>query len=179
MTPAQINELAKEIHVLNRKWWPENIKDRNKSQILILVVSEVTECMEGERKDLMDDKLPHRKMAEVEMADTAIRVLDVMGAFNYQYVEGTDMTDNWSSFDPDPACDTKEDRLFAIVGLITMADRYRRTSTWMSNILYLVSEYCRRYGYDLWGAVREKLEYNKTRYDHTDEGRAAEGGKKW
>ena len=179
MTPAQINELAKEIHVLNRKRWPENIKDRNKSQILILVVSEVTECMEGERKDLMDDKLPHRKMAEVEMADTAIRVLDVMGAFNYQYVEGTDMTDNWSSFDPDPACDSKEDRLFAIVGLIAMADRYRRTSTWMSNILYLVSEYCRRYGYDLWGAIREKLEYNKTRYDHTDEGRAAAGGKKW
>ena len=179
MTPTEINTLAAEIHVLNRKWWPEDVTTRNKSQICILIVSEITECMEGERKDLMDDKLPHRKMAEVEMADTAIRVLDVMGAFNYQYVEGTDMTDNWSSFDPDPACDTKEDRLFAIVGLIAMADRYRRTSTWMSNILYLVSEYCRRYGYDLWGAVREKLEYNKTRYDHTDEGRAAAGGKKW
>ena len=74
MTPSEIDNLAAEVHLLNRKWWPANIKDRNKSQILILIVSEITECMEGERKDLMDDKLPHRKMAEVEMADTAFIV---------------------------------------------------------------------------------------------------------
>ena len=89
MTPAEINNLAKEIHVLNRKWWPADINDRPKSEILILICSEVIECMEGERKDLMDDKLTHRKMAEVEMADTAIRVLDVMGAFNMPYVENS------------------------------------------------------------------------------------------
>ena len=35
----------------------------------MLIVSEIAEAMEGERKDLMDDKLPHRKMAEVELAD--------------------------------------------------------------------------------------------------------------
>ncbi|XUM19805.1 hypothetical protein ACRAVF_19255 [Bradyrhizobium oligotrophicum S58] len=38
----------------------------------MLIVSEIAEAMEGERKSLMDDHLPHRKMVEVELADTLI-----------------------------------------------------------------------------------------------------------
>lgn len=45
--------------------------------------SELSEAMEGERKDLMDDKLPHRKMAEVELADCLIRIFDYAAAFGY------------------------------------------------------------------------------------------------
>jgi NTP pyrophosphatase (non-canonical NTP hydrolase) len=47
---------------------------------LMLVVSEVSEAMEGHRKNLMDDKLPHRKMVEVELADAVIRIADLAGA---------------------------------------------------------------------------------------------------
>lgn len=47
----------------------------------MLIVSEIAEAMEGERKGLMDDKLPHRKMAEVELADALIRIFDYAGAF--------------------------------------------------------------------------------------------------
>ena len=47
---------------------------------LMLVVSEIAEAMEGHRKDLMDDKLPHRKMIEVELADAVIRICDLAGA---------------------------------------------------------------------------------------------------
>lgn len=36
---------------------------------------------EGARKDLMDDKLPHRKMLEVELADTLIRIFDFAGGY--------------------------------------------------------------------------------------------------
>ena len=206
-TKEFINNLSKEIYQANKVkgFWnsreliPYNMREASASdrelifssqdikavqkafnaQMLALIHSEISEALEADRKDLMDDKLPHRKMAEVEMADTAIRVLDVMGAFNWQYTDGTDMSDNWWSFDPHPGLDTKEDRLFALVGLVTREDMYNKARTWMSNILYLIMEYCKRYDYDLWSAVREKLEYNKTRYDHTDEGRAAEGGKKW
>ncbi|TOM56066.1 hypothetical protein CGH73_27540, partial [Vibrio parahaemolyticus] len=32
---------------------------------------------------LMDDHLPHRKMAEVELADAVIRILDYAHAFGY------------------------------------------------------------------------------------------------
>lgn len=179
MTPAEINDMSKVIHTLNRKWWPEDINERNKQEILILICSEITECMEGERKNIMDDKLPHRKMAEVEMADTAIRVMDVMGAFGYSYVEDHP-EDIWATFHPDDIIDkNKASMLFSIIGVTTYGATYKTSQTFFSNMLYLVITYCRVFGYDLWGAVIEKLEYNKTRYDHSDEGRAAEGGKKW
>lgn len=47
---------------------------------LMLIVSEVAEAMEGHRKSLMDDKLPHRPMIEVELADAVIRIADLAGA---------------------------------------------------------------------------------------------------
>lgn len=42
---------------------------------LMLTVSELSEAMEGHRKGLADDKLPHRRMFEVELADAMIRIL--------------------------------------------------------------------------------------------------------
>lgn len=47
---------------------------------LMLIVSEIAEAMEGHRKNLMDDKLPHRPMLEVELADALIRLCDLAGA---------------------------------------------------------------------------------------------------
>ena len=47
---------------------------------LMLIVSEVSEAMEGHRKGLPDDKLPHRSMIEVELADAMIRIADLAGA---------------------------------------------------------------------------------------------------
>lgn len=47
---------------------------------LMLIVSEVSEAMEGHRKGLADDKLPHRPMIEVELADAVIRIADLAGA---------------------------------------------------------------------------------------------------
>lgn len=81
---------------------------------IALIHSEVSEALEGVRKDLMDDKLPHRRMPEVEMADAVIRIMDL----------------------------------------------------------------CGHEGWDLAGAMREKLMYNKSREDHKLEHRMAEGGKK-
>lgn len=75
-----INNLAKEVHELNHKWWVDletgEPIERNVGELLMLIVSEAAEAMEGHRKNLRDDKLPHRTMEEVEMADILIRVLD-------------------------------------------------------------------------------------------------------
>lgn len=57
-------------------------RDRNVGELLMLIVSEVSEGMEGHRKNLMDDKLPHRQMLEVEMADACIRIFDLCGYLN-------------------------------------------------------------------------------------------------
>lgn len=53
---------------------------RNIGEVLCLIHSEISEAMEGHRKNLMDDKLPHRKMVEVEVADALIRVFDLAGS---------------------------------------------------------------------------------------------------
>lgn len=47
---------------------------------LCLSHSELSEAMEGHRKGLKDDKLPHRSMLEVELADAVIRIFDLAGA---------------------------------------------------------------------------------------------------
>ena len=71
----------------NLSWWlnPKTGKRirRNKGEMLALIHSEISECLEGERKCLMDDNLPHRRMAEVELADAIIRILDYAGGFGY------------------------------------------------------------------------------------------------
>jgi len=51
-------------------------------QKLCLSHSELSEAMEGHRKGLKDDKLPHRSMLEVELADALIRIFDLAGALD-------------------------------------------------------------------------------------------------
>lgn len=68
-------------------WW--NDADPNTSMAnplhfaskLCLIHSEISEAMEGDRKSLMDDKLPHRPMREVELADAVIRIFDLAGGY--------------------------------------------------------------------------------------------------
>jgi len=55
----------------------------NKGERLMLIVSEISEAMEGERKGLQDDHLPDRPMAEVELADAVIRIMDYCGLYKY------------------------------------------------------------------------------------------------
>ena len=71
-------------------WWREP-QDAEKSitenpycfsNKLMLIVSELAEAMEGDRKNLWDDKIPTRKMREVELADAVIRIFDLAGAFD-------------------------------------------------------------------------------------------------
>lgn len=82
-----INQLAGECHVANMKWWYNPATGeriiRNRGEMLMLMVSELAECMEGERKDLMDTHLPNRKMAEVELADAMIRLMDYAAGLGY------------------------------------------------------------------------------------------------
>jgi hypothetical protein len=76
-----LERIARSIHILNKKWWvnPETGQPitRNVGEMIALAHSELSEALEGHRKDLMDDHLPARKMLEVELADTIIRVLDL------------------------------------------------------------------------------------------------------
>jgi len=54
-------------------------KPREIGTMIALCHSELSEALEGARKNLMDDHLPNRKMLEVELADAIIRILDLAG----------------------------------------------------------------------------------------------------
>ena len=93
-----LNDYARICHEANAKWWLDLKRpilvdlegkrtivdyehlDRNVGELLMLCVSELAEAMEGHRKNLQDDKLPHRKSFEVELADCLIRIFDLSGA---------------------------------------------------------------------------------------------------
>lgn len=86
---ASINELIEACHcnAVEAGWYTDlktgQKKQLNKGERLMLIVSELAEAMEGIRKNLMDDKLTHRPMVEVELADALIRIFDFAGAEEY------------------------------------------------------------------------------------------------
>ena len=67
---------------LTSKGYPKIQPTKNVPELLCLIHSEISEAMEGHRKLLMDDKLPHRTMLEVELADAVIRIFDVAGGLS-------------------------------------------------------------------------------------------------
>lgn len=90
-------ELADICHQANAKWWidTETGDDVRTWPVkffklwvgtkIALCHSELSEALEGYRKDKMDEHLPHRKGFEVEMADTLIRIGDLMGGLAKHY----------------------------------------------------------------------------------------------
>lgn len=85
----ELKKLSKEIHqnAVDKGFWENGVENRNKAEMIALMHSELSEALEADRKDLMDDKLPHRKGLEVELADCIIRILDFTEAFDLD-IEG-------------------------------------------------------------------------------------------
>ena len=180
MNTDEINRYAKQIYAQNvkRGWWDD--PNRCKYQTLQLVITEIAEATEGDRKNLNDTHLPHRKMVEVEMADTFIRLLDLAGRYGWIYFEDTGPHRMLR------AGDSLAARHFAIVCAVadlgmTVGTASSRTAgdTAYSRAVATILAVCRDESYDLRNAMLEKLEYNKTRHDHSRESRACFDGKRY
>ncbi len=69
-------------------WWNDletgAPKDRNTGELLMLIVSELAEAMEGHRKNLKDDKLPQYPMFVVELVDALVRIFDTAGGKGFK-----------------------------------------------------------------------------------------------
>lgn len=84
-----INDICNIIHQQNvdAGWWHDIHTgaplQRNDGELICLMHSELSEAMEGIRKNKYDDHLPHRRAVEVELADCVIRIMDYCGARKY------------------------------------------------------------------------------------------------
>lgn len=74
---------------LDKGWWTDKITGELTfdnplivSNKLALIHSEISEALEGDRRNKMDEHLPHRTSLEVELADALIRIFDLAGAKN-------------------------------------------------------------------------------------------------
>lgn len=83
-----VNGMQQLCHYLARNsgWWaeydamPTEYRKHFVGGKLALVHSEVSEALEGFRKNMLDDHLTHRAMFEVELADAIIRIFDLAGS---------------------------------------------------------------------------------------------------
>lgn len=176
-----LNSQAQRVHILNYKWWHDaegNRINREPGQLLALVNTELSEAVEGFRRDCNDDHLLYRKMAEVELADALIRILDYAGGFSIEIGEGSvaGTCDRWE----DDATSVLE--MMKVVGKIHDARAHGASgmeALWIRHLINSIHAFSYERGFDLWGAYEEKLAYNQKREDHTHEARARAGGKAW
>jgi len=114
ITPAQLQTWAKEIHAnaIAKGFYPENPKDRNDKEMLMLIICELAEAVEAHREDRWMDgrqgiipeelaKYPQefeanfkawvKDTVEDEMADALIRILDFTEHKEYDYSIITDL----------------------------------------------------------------------------------------
>lgn len=172
---------AADVHRRNAKWWHtpegERLMEREPGELLMLAVTELAEAVEGIRKSQMDDKLPHRLMEEVELADTVIRLTDTSAGLHI----GLDLD---VIAERDGVHVNKATALLHIVGAIWNAYEaivegmpFQAARFHISDAISSCYDYAQQHNLDLDGAIDEKLIYNDTRADHTYAARAAAGGK--
>lgn len=189
ISTAQPNEMAEESHANMIRWWqnPETGApiERNKGELLMLVITELAEACEGVRKDLMDDKCPARKMEEVELADALIRLLDYAGGFGLHILRWDTISEKeFQTIIDDLSVNRAESLLLismavtVIYGEMQYGDQDLHESS-VSQAVYLIIAYCDKFRLDLMGAYKDKTEFNKTRIDHSHEARKLASGKKF
>jgi len=171
------NLLSKQIHQQNLEvgWWDDDPCILTKIQLINVEIAKATEA---ERKNIMDDHLPHRKGGEVELADALIKTLDLGDRLDLKYLgcEGS-----WSTHlcygDSAPLM-----HLSIVYMVVDFASSYGLRGgcdVAYTALINAIIHTALRLDYDILGAMIEKLECNKNRPDHKRENRAQEGGKKW
>lgn len=175
-----LNEFAARCHHLALAWWQDPKTglpiERNPRELLMLAISEIAEAMEGERKNLMDDHLKARRMAEVEIADYVIRLADFAGGMGIESIYIP------SPLLPERIPDNKGEALYGLVAFtqeIMNEDSEFTKGEQIGWAIAYAEAYCQKHGYQLWAAVEEKLEYNRTREDHSHAARLQENGKQF
>lgn len=172
---TDLTELSKAIYKQNCEvgWWDD--PNRCILTTLQLVSTENAEATEGERKNLMDDKLPHRRMGEVELADELVRLLDIAGRFDLPVMVVDVPFDNTLPIAAQHALMT------AMLGIIIECYYFNQIipCDQLNKLVSYILKTGEHFGYDIMGALHEKVEFNRTRPDHKRENRAKKHGVKF
>jgi hypothetical protein len=191
---TQLTAMAIDIHAKNvlSGWWTDiksgesTLLVRSRPEVLELINTEVTEADEGHSDNLMDDKLPHLLMFDVEIADVAIRLFDIIGAEISIHGE--------LDFDYDEAIDhvyhelhdkSHERQLLSIVNRTSKAMEHLRKSRTTEYRIELAWALATTFGIatirklDLFDVISQKASFNATREDHKLSNRLQQGGKKF
>lgn len=184
MNTINFDELSKQIFEQNKAigWWDD--MDRCVYQTIQLISTEIAEATEGERKNLMDDKLKHRKMGEVELADALIRLLDMAGRYGWKIkpISSSTLAEIIVFLSKPKGTGGRHAIINVLISTITLAFLFDDTKD--IDEVYSALVHCLLYvssieNYDIIGAMHEKIEFNKNRPDHKRENRASENGKKF
>lgn len=179
---------------VNAGWWSDletgqrlRPEERDIGEIFALIHSEISEGLEGWRKNLMDDKLLHREMLEVELADACIRILDVAGAFEWDLSTGallyhTEMPDSvgkcFAHLHRKISGAFTQYETWVRQGVLGPAPSSETPGYQLGRVLAMIEQLAESRGYNLKDAMLEKIVFNLDRADHKREHRLAEGGKK-
>jgi hypothetical protein len=184
LTSTTVAEFCRDVFAdnLTAGWWSdlqtgERI-ERNVGELLMLITTEIAEAAEGWDMGLPDDKLPHRPMFQVELADTAIRVFDLggglgldlgaaFGRLRFAHVRGTVA-----------GAGTPFNLLMLVRHVSAAMEAHRRGNREfleraLATLLLGIDELAT----DLLAVIAEKRGYNRTRADHSIAARRAAGGK--
>lgn len=172
-----MQELQNEIHAhnVNVGWW-DDVDEWTISTKLMLTVSEVAEAMEGDRKNLMDDKVPHRTMLEVELADVLIRTLDIGGYLDFHI--DPNIESHIQTYVESSRCVQVAPNLLSIVYQVIEFSNNLNEHRYNMVIVFTMAV-SKILNCDLLGAVNDKRAYNASRADHKRENRQKEHGKKY
>lgn len=196
-----LDRLAVEIHNDNvaAGWWTDlasgepTLHTRNRGEMLMLCVSELSEAEEAGDKGLRDDKLPEHFGLHVEIADTVIRLLDLIGAeqkrgghqplVTYrQDLPNVSVASCYQDYMNDCRC--LRGNLMVIVNDLSRAleayrkDQVRLARYWLTTALFRCIAFSVLEDIDLFEIIEAKREFNRNRADHKIENRMAPGGKK-
>lgn len=189
VTKEQVEQLQQELYAqyLASGW---HLKPRSLSTLTNLLHSELSEAMEGNRKNLMDDKLPHHRMELVEVADFVIRALNWMAELGYTDIQMFSVEDierfqvtsmeDWDIMDFIAEMHVKVSINYQVMRPYELGHVSEEDYPLVLSLYHAVSMafiLADRMGWDLIAIAKEKNAFNGVRPDHTLEERAKEHGK--
>jgi len=191
ITGADIARLCTEIHADNvaAGWWSDLrtgesiLATRNRPEMLMLAVSEVSEAADGAMGE-PDDKLPHLPMYDVELGDFVIRQLDQVGAevsLGARMPAFVGLSGKYGIGWLRPA--SRSERLMGLVGCCAKAMEHCRKGrvqeyvNAMAEGVAIAFRIAEIEHIDLLDIIAQKRVFNATRADHKVENRVKDGGK--